>query len=88
MRLWMPLDRTRPAPSAPSARPGPRTETFGRDDYFVLGAEGVSAEGNPVVLTLHVMEGRMIELEIWDGAEQASGKSAGEVPELASLRHC
>jgi hypothetical protein len=76
-----------PALSAPPAQPGKAAETFGRDDYFVLSNRGRSAQGNDVALILHVIEGRMVELEIWDAAERPSGKSRGEVPELATLRH-
>lgn len=76
-----------PAVSAPHAKPGPETETFGRDDYFLLVTEGQSLEGNRVQLLLHVLEGRMVELEIWDGAGRSSGMSRGETPEFETLEH-
>lgn len=76
-----------PAASAPPAEAGPESETFGRDDYFLLEAEGESLEGNRVELFLHVVEGRMVELEIWDGAERTSGMSRGETPEFETLEH-
>jgi len=35
---------------------------------------------------LHVVSGRLIELEIWD-AWDSDRESKGELPELATLRH-
>jgi hypothetical protein len=73
--------------SCPRAHPDPRMDTYWRDDYFTIEAQGTSKSGNDVVLVLHVMDGRMIELEIWDGPTEPDGRSRGEVPELATLRY-
>jgi hypothetical protein len=33
------------------------------------------------------IEGRMVELEIWDGPSYPGGRSQGEVPVLSTLRY-
>jgi hypothetical protein len=59
---------------------------IGRHDYIGLTADGLSAAGTDVEVTLHIVLGRMTELEIWDGAS-TGGKSRGELPEIATLQY-
>jgi len=69
--------------SAPPA-PRPDDETSSLDCYFAFGAMGQSADGLDVAVNLHVVEGYMVELEIWDGSDRPFG-SPGAMPELQSL---
>jgi hypothetical protein len=75
-----------PDASTPSASYTAEDSIYGRTDYLGIRAEGKSARGIYVELILHLHFGRMVELEIWDGA-LTDGKSQGELPELASLKH-
>jgi hypothetical protein len=63
------------------AAPDPRG-----DAAFALTADGVTPTGREIELTLHVVFGRMSELEIWDGSD-GQGESRGELPDLATLRY-
>jgi hypothetical protein len=73
-----------PHAAAPSARYTAEDSVYGRDDYIGIRARGRSEAGTEIEVTLHVVHGRMAELEIWDGA-QTGGRSRGELPELDSL---
>jgi len=53
----------------------------GRDDAFALSAWGVNDEGRDVEVTLHVVLGRLEELEVWagwDGGEVQTALPAAE----------
>src|SRR5262245_58508108 len=68
-------------------RPGsnaPDVPYTAKRPYFGLTAHGRSATATDVGVTLHVVSGRMTELEIWDGFLT---DSQGELPDLATLRH-
>jgi hypothetical protein len=67
-----------PARDAPSAE--------ARNGAYELGADGTSSAGGDVEVTLHVVLGRITELEIWDGAF-TDGKSRGELPEIRTLQY-
>jgi hypothetical protein len=55
-------------------------------DAVSLTADGTSPTGTRVEVTLHVVFGRMTELEIWDGG-LTQGVSNGELPDVKTLRH-
>jgi hypothetical protein len=57
---------------------------YGRADAIPITAWGVSDSGTEIEVTLHVIFGRMHELEIWDGWD--SGKSKGEFPDPETLQ--
>jgi hypothetical protein len=76
----------RPDPTVPDAPYTAEDSYVGRDDYIGLTADGLSAAGTDVEVTLHVIFGRMTELEIWDGSDRG-GESRGELPDVATLRY-
>jgi hypothetical protein len=73
-----------PAPDAPSAAVVPHDHP--RTDWIPLTAWGQSPAGTEIEVTVHVVDGRLHELEIWDGWA-SGGKSTGELPDLETLRH-
>jgi hypothetical protein len=66
-----------PAEDAPDADAG--------NGAYGLTADGNSSTGVDVKVTLHVVFGRMTELEIWDGSMR-DGDSQGELPDVSTLR--
>ena len=76
----------RPDPAVPDAPYTAKDSYVGSDTYIGLTADGLSAEGTDVEVTLHVISGRMTELEIWDGSDRG-GESRGELPDIATLRY-
>jgi hypothetical protein len=74
------LEITSPAPPAPT----PPDATL--DYHFAFGAYGTSRAGNLVAVNVHVLHGRLSELEIWDGGDRPFG-STGETPELNTLEY-
>jgi len=73
--------------TAPNSTPAPIVHPgYPRTDWVPLTAWGRSSEGTEIEITLHVVSGRLIELEIWD-AWDSDRESKGELPELATLRH-
>jgi hypothetical protein len=76
----------RPDAAFPDAPYTAEDSYIGRDDYIGLTADGVSAAGTNVEVTLHVIFGRVTELEIWDGST-TGGESRGELPDVATLRY-
>jgi len=67
-----------PARDAPDADAG--------DGAYGLSADGTSPTGTDVEVTLHVVFGRLTELEIWDGSMTES-ESRGELPDISTLRY-
>ena len=75
--------------------PATPTATFSAHEVSIKGspseavvyitAYGESQEGISVQVTLHVIGGRLDELEIWDGWLDLDGKSNGAVPDAATL---
>jgi hypothetical protein len=53
---------------------------------YGLTADGTSSTGVDVEVTLHVIFGRLTELEVWDGA-LLDGESRGELPDVETLVH-
>jgi hypothetical protein len=67
-----------------AARDAPEAEV--RTGAYGLTSDGTSPTGLDVEVTLHVVSGRIYELEIWDGAA-LDGKSRGELPQVETLVH-
>jgi hypothetical protein len=76
----------KPDAATPSAPYTAEDSPAGNDGYIGLSAEGLSPTGTDVEVTLHIVCGRMTELEIWDGAFTQE-KSTGELPVLKTLHH-
>ena len=76
----------RPDPALPDAPYTAEDSSVDSDDYIGLTADGVSTAGTDVEVTLHVIFGRMTELEIWDGSDRG-GESRCELPGVATLEH-
>jgi hypothetical protein len=73
-------------PSVPPAHFEPSDVVSGRTDWVSITAYGRSATGTEIEVTLHLIEGRLYELEIWDGT-WTQGQSRGEMPDPATLDH-
>jgi hypothetical protein len=56
----------------------------GRDDLLDLTARGINHEGRDVDVTLHVVLGRLAELEVWAGGDGGEVRTA--LPAAESLR--
>ena len=58
---------------------------FGRDDVLEIPAVGRNRAGKRVEVTLHVVYGRIWELEIWAGWD--GGEVRTDVPDVTTLVH-
>jgi hypothetical protein len=61
-----------------------RLSEVGRDDVVDVSAWGVNDEGRAVLVTLHVVDGLLHELEVWAGWD--GGEVRTTLPSAASLR--
>ena len=61
-----------------------RLSDVGRDNVLDVSAWGVNDEGRAVLVTLHVVEGLLEELEVWAGWD--GGEVRTTLPSAASLR--
>jgi hypothetical protein len=76
------LEPPRQTPSASIVHP-----VLKRTDWAPLTAWGQTSSGTEIEVTVHVLNGRLSELEIWDGVSSTHGESRGELPDLETLEH-